>query len=255
MNRSSGLFLHPTSFPSRYGIGDLGKHAFDWIDLLVQMKQAFWQVCPLGPTGYGDSPYQSFCSFAGNTLLISPDLLKEEGLLSSSDLEQYPVLSDKEVDFGSVITQKDALFHKAFDKFNDTPEFDDFCEKEKYWLDDYALFRVLKDKHNGLPWYLWNSPQRLRYPSVLEELATTEWKALKYQKFLQFTFFKQWKALKDYANSNNILIIGDIPYYTAYDSSDAWASPELFELDENGRPLRVAGVPPDYFSATGQLWG
>lgn len=255
MNRASGLFLHPTSMPSRYGIGDLGDSAFAWIDMLHEMKQSFWQLCPLGPTGFGDSPYQSFCSFAGNTLLISPDLLKNMELLTQSDLDQYPQLPGNIVDFGAVITAKDDLFKKAYRNFTDDSEFNKFCEIERYWLDDYACFRVLKDSFNGNPWYLWKNQAKLRFPCVLSEVAKTEWRSVKYQKFLQYIFHKQWMDLKRYTNSKGIQIIGDIPYYTAYDSSDVWAAPELFELDESGKPLRVAGVPPDYFSESGQLWG
>lgn len=255
MNRSSGLFLHPTSMPSRYGIGDLGKFSFNWIDMLSEMKQSFWQLCPLGPTGYGDSPYQCFSSFAGNTLLISPDLLEQEGLLTLADLELFPKLPDYTVDFGEVIIQKDKLFRKAYSRFPDTAEFNDFCEQQRYWLNDYALFRVIKDKMGGQPWYLWNTPLKARHPAALKQILDTECKMLRYQKFLQFFFHKQWLALKSYANQNSIQIIGDIPYYTAYDSSDVWAASENFELDGTGNLLRVAGVPPDYFSETGQLWG
>lgn len=255
MNRASGLFLHPTSMPSKYGIGDLGNSAYAWIDMLVQMKQSFWQLCPLGPTGYGDSPYQSFSSFAGNTLLISPDLLKDQGLLTQDELDDYPQLPATAVDFGTVISQKEILFRKAYARFSDYREFTEFCEHERYWLDDYALFRVIKDSFGGQPWYLWKTDVKLRFPSILKEFNNAEWRMIRYQKFLQFLFHKQWQELKAYANKNGIQIIGDIPYYTAYDSSDVWASPELFELDEHGKPLRVAGVPPDYFSETGQLWG
>jgi len=255
MNRSSGLFLHPTSLPSGYGVGDLGDAAFRWIDMLSTMKQSYWQVCPLGPTGYGDSPYQSFSSFAGNTLLISPEKLKESGLLVQSELDDFPQLPENRVDFGAVIIEKEKLFEKAYARFNDTKEFSLFCERERYWLDDYALFRVLKNKNSGLPWYSWDASIKLRFPAALEEVLNAERRAVRYQKFLQFFFHEQWMEIKNYANAKNIKIIGDIPYYTAYDSSDAWAWPELFELDENGKPFRVAGVPPDYFSEDGQLWG
>lgn len=255
MNRTSGLFLHPTSMPSRYGIGDLGDSSYSWINSLVRMKQSFWQLCPLGPTGYGDSPYQSFSSFAGNTLLISPDRLMAMGLLTRKDLDSYPQLPESIVDFGNVIVEKEKLYRKAYSNFSDNKEFLDFCELEQYWLDDYALFRVIKDNFKGHPWYQWDSSLMLRYPGILKELTKTEWKLIRYQKFLQFIFHKQWFELKSYAAKNGIQIIGDIPYYTAYDSSDVWAAPELFELDEHAKPLRVAGVPPDYFSESGQLWG
>jgi 4-alpha-glucanotransferase len=255
MNRSSGLFLHPTSLPSRFGIGDLGITAYNWVEMLIQMKQSFWQVCPLGPTGYGDSPYQSFCSFAGNSLLISPELLKKDGLLIQSEIDSFPLLSNDVVDYGAAIIEKEKIYEKAYARFNDSPEFLAFCEREHYWLHDYSLFRVLKDKFQGLPWYSWDIPLKLRYPAALEEVISVEWRAIRYQKFLQFVFSKQWIALKEHSNKSGISIIGDVPYYIAYDSSDAWASPELFEFDEYAKPVRVAGVPPDYFSATGQLWG
>ena len=248
-------FSAPTSFPSRFGIGDLGDVAYRWIDMLSQMKQSYWQLCPLGPTGYGDSPYQSFSSFAGNALLISPVKLKQQGLLTQVELDEFPVLSEDNVDYGAVINEKEKLFQKAYSRFNDSSDFSEFCEREKFWLDDYAVFKVLKDKFNGNPWYSWQASMKLRFPAMLEELMNAERRVVRYHKFLQFIFHCQWFELKSYANSLNIKIIGDVPYYVAYDSSDAWAAPELFEFDENGIPLRVAGVPPDYFSSTGQLWG
>ncbi len=255
MNRSSGIFLHPTSLPSNYGIGDMGPSAYRWVDLLEAMKQTHWQVCPLGPTGYGDSPYQSLCSFAGNTLLISPEILHKEGLLTADELAAFPLLPNDNVDFGAVINAKEELNKAAYLRFTDNSEFIAFCEREQYWLDNYALYKVLKDQHEGLPWYRWDTKYKLRYPAALEETAGAQRKEIRYQKFLQYVFYKQWIDLKEYANFRNIDIIGDLPIYIAYDSSDAWASPELFELDENAKPIRVAGVPPDYFSETGQLWG
>ena len=223
MNRSSGLFLHPTSLPSGFGVGDLGDSAYRWIDMLSAMKQSFWQVCPLGPTGYGDSPYQSFSSFAGNHLLISPEKLKESGVLEQSELDEYPSLPQDRVDFGTVITEKEKLFRKAYARFGDTREFTEFCDREKYWLDDYALFRVLKDRNSGLPWYSWDPSLKLRFPAALEEVLNAERRSVRYHKFLQFMFHEQWMELKRYANGKGISIIGDIPYYTAYDSSDVWA--------------------------------
>ncbi len=255
MNRSSGLFLHPTSLPSRFGIGDLGSEAFKWIDILADMHQSYWQVCPLGPTGYGDSPYQSFCSFAGNTLLISPQKLFEKKLLTSDELSGYPSLSDTEVDFGNVIQEKEKLFQIAYSRFVDDHDFVVFCDQQNYWLHDYALFKVLKDNNNGKPWYEWQSNYKLRFPALLDDLYNSERHLIRYQKFLQYLFHTQWLELRQYANSKGVKIIGDVPYYTAYDSVEAWASSELFEMDESGKPYRVAGVPPDYFSETGQLWG
>lgn len=256
MIRASGLFLHPTSLPSRFGIGDLGDSAYDWVDLLEQSKQSFWQVCPLGPTGYGDSPYQSFSSFAGNTLLISPLKLLEMELLTEEDIEEYPDdLPDWKVDYGRVINEKEKLYLKAYARFLDNKEFLSFCDEQRSWLEDYALFKVFKNEHGGVAWSDWEASAKLRFPSNLEETRGLQRKTIRYEKFLQFLFHKQWLEIREYANSKGIKIIGDIPYYTAYDSSDTWASPELFELDETGAPYRVAGVPPDYFSETGQLWG
>jgi 4-alpha-glucanotransferase len=255
MNRASGLFLHPTSLPSRFGIGDFGENAYRWVDCLAENNQRFWQVCPLGPTGYGDSPYQSLSSFAGNWLLIAPSLLRKLDLLTSEELGDFPPLTDSLVDYGKVIAGKSRIFTTAYARFNDTKEFTDFCERERYWLDDFALFMVIKERQGGKSWGEWDPPYKLRFPAALDGLRAGERKAIRYQKFLQFMFHRQWGALRSYAKSKGISIIGDVPYYVAYDSSDTWASPELFELDEKGNAVRVAGVPPDYFSATGQLWG
>lgn len=255
MNRASGLFLHPTSFPSQFGIGDLGDAAFEWIDLLVKMRQSYWQVCPLGPTGYGDSPYASLCSFAGNTLLISPLKLLQMGLLTSDDIAEIKLLPGTKIDYGTVIEKKEIVYRKAYARFEDSIDFKAFCDNEHYWLENYALFKVIKDQNSGLPWHLWPAEARLRFPSFLENIKGSQWREVRYQKFLQFMFHIQWMELKSYANINGIRIIGDLPIYIAYDSSDTWASPELFELDEEGKQVRVAGVPPDYFSETGQLWG
>ncbi|MFW5813255.1 MAG: 4-alpha-glucanotransferase [Fibrobacterota bacterium] len=253
--RASGIFLHPTSLPSPYGIGDLGGSAYRWVDLLSANFQSYWQFCPLGPTGYGDSPYQSLCSFAGNTLLISPDELHKEGLITEKELESYPAAPDESVDFGLVSEQKEKLFRKAYLSFKDSDEFLRFCADEKWWLDDYAFFRVIKANQKGRPWWEWDSAFKLRQSDALESVRENYAEDLRYQKFLQFTFYSQWKKLYEYASSKNLKLIGDIPYYTAYDSSDTWAEPSQFEFDEDARPVRVAGVPPDYFSETGQLWG
>jgi 4-alpha-glucanotransferase len=255
MKRSSGIFLHPTSLPSRFGIGDFGENAYRWVDCLAENNQRFWQVCPLGPTGYGDSPYQSFCSFAGNWLLIAPSLLRKLELLTRDELGDFPPLPDAQVDYGRVIVEKCRLFTKAYERFTDTVDFTGFCERERAWLDDFALFMVIKERHNGRSWSEWEAPYKLRFPAALDSLREQERKAVRYQKFLQFLFHVQWGELRSYAKSRGVCVIGDMPYYVAYDSSDTWASPELFELDEKGAPLRVAGVPPDYFSTTGQLWG
>lgn len=253
--RAAGIFLHPTSLPSPFGIGDLGASAYRWVQMLDEAGQSYWQVCPLGPTGYGDSPYQTLCSFAGNTLLLSPVKLMEAGLLGKDELDAFPHLPDTHVDFGRVITAKESLYHTAYSRFDDTPAFGRFCHEQRAWLDDYALFRVIKDLHHGQAWNTWKTPMRLRYPATLEEVASSQRREVRYHKFLQFMFWQQWSELKRYANGHGVRVIGDVPIYVAYDSSDVWSAPHLFELDEGGNPLRVAGVPPDYFSATGQLWG
>lgn len=255
MKRASGLFLHPTSLPSAFGIGDLGEEAYHWIDMLSHMGQSFWQICPLGPTGYGDSPYQGLSSFAGNTLLIAPSILKEMGLLSQQDLDAYPSLRTDLVEYGRVIIEKEKLFKLAFARFNDTPDFTIFCDKQHYWLEDFTLFKVIKESINSGSWASWSTPLKLRYPAELEEIQGAERRGIRYQKFLQYMFDMQWRLLRTYAHQQGVRIIGDLPYYTAYDSSDVWASPEHFELDERGVPLRIAGVPPDFFCPTGQLWG
>lgn len=260
MTRSSGILLHPTSLPGKYGIGDIGPEAFKWIDTLVETGQKCWQVLPLGPTGYGDSPYQSFSAFAGNPYLISPDLLKEEGLLSDEDLDQ-PDFSVIKVEYGRVIPYKINLLNKAFKAFKAQKtyhlreNFDQFCEKEGYWLDDYALFMSLKDKHNGKSWLNWERDLRHREPKAMERAKTNLHDSIQNHKFSQFLFFKQWKELKAYANKNGVSIIGDIPIFISSDSSDLWSYPKGFLLDDDRRPTHVAGVPPDYFSETGQLWG
>ena len=255
MSRASGIFLHTTSLPSRFGIGDLGEEAFRWIDLLAGSHQRIWQVCPLGPTGYGDSPYQCLCSFAGNPLLIAPSKLSSLNLLTEKELNEYPRLPDQIVDYGRVIVEKEKLFRKAYGRFAESKEFTEFCERERFWLDDFALYAVIKARHQGRPWVEWKSPVKLRYSAALEALRVSATTAINYQKFLQYMFFMQWAELREYAKSMYVGIMGDMPYYVAGDSSDTWGSPHLFELDESGNLLRLAGVPPDYFCKTGQLWG
>jgi 4-alpha-glucanotransferase len=253
--RSAGILLHPTSLPSPFGIGDLGAAAWDWITILAKNRQHYWQVCPLGPTGYGDSPYQCLSAFAGNELLISPVKLMEAGLLSRADIDGYPALPEEYVDFGAVGKNKEILFRKAFSAFDESDDFSAFCEKEKYWLEPYSLFRVIKHKNNGKAWSEWAADLKLSYPATLASLRQFEQKEIQYHKFLQFCFHRQWSQLKTYAASLGVGIIGDIPIYAAFDSADTWSAPDYFEFDASCNPVRVAGVPPDYFSATGQLWG
>lgn len=249
MSRSSGILLHPTSFPSCFGIGDLGPEAYKFVDFLVEAGQTLWQVLPLGPTGYGDSPYASYSAFAGNTLLISPERLVDDGLLDLGDLEQMPV---GPIDYGYAHDVKSRLLNRAYYRFTATDDhnlrsgFRSFVDQQSYWLDDYALFRALKDDHGGVAWTDWRADagSRERLKAQIEA-----------HQFYQFLFFRQWSALRSYCNDRGIKIIGDFPIFVAHDSADVWIHPEQFKLDKDGKPTVVAGVPPDYFSATGQFWG
>ncbi|QQS36497.1 MAG: 4-alpha-glucanotransferase [Ignavibacteriales bacterium] len=255
--RSAGILLHPTSLPGKYGIGDLGKEAFRFIDFLESAGQKLWQVFPLGPTGYGDSPYQCFSAFAGNPLLISPDKLKEEGLLSDTDFTDLPHFNSTNVDYGSVIDFKHSLLKKAFQNFNSSAndEWKNFCEEQKDWLEDYSFFMAAKEYHNGELWTKWDKSLVVRDVNSLNEWKEKLTEKINYQKFIQFKFYEHWKSIKTYANEKGIKIVGDMPIFIAYDSADLWANKELFSVDDEGNLLTVAGVPPDYFSATGQLWG
>lgn len=259
--RSSGIILHPSSFPGPDGIGDLGPEAYRWVDFLHQSGCKLWQILPLGPTGYGDSPYQCFSAFAGNPFLISPALLLEQGLLRPGDLADRPVFPQEHVDFGAAIRWKNTLLDRAFSQFQKSrkpklqQEYHNFCGKEENWLTDYALFMGIKECHGGVSWDQWPAGLRAHEISSLNEFVAQNRLSIERHKFRQFLFFAQWSNLKTYAHKQNIRIIGDIPIFVAYDSADAWAHPELFHLDRFGKPTSVAGVPPDYFSPTGQLWG
>ncbi len=257
IERSAGILLHPTSLPGDFGIGDLGPNAYHFVDFLNNAGQKLWQVFPLGPTGYGDSPYQCFSAFAGNPLLISPELLKQEGLLSQDDLNSYPKFNPHQIDFGPVINAKFELLHKAYQNFkaskNITDECKEFCKDNEYWLEDYALFMSAKHYNDGVQWTQWES-------SIAFRKNLAGWKKkledqINYHIFLQYTFNKQWTSLKNYVHQKGIKIIGDLPIFIAYDSADLWANKELFTVGKNGNLEFVAGVPPDYFSTTGQLWG
>jgi 4-alpha-glucanotransferase len=259
--RRSGILLHPTSLPGHYGIGSFDQAAYDWVDLLDQTRQTLWQVLPLGPTGYGDSPYQSFSSFAGNPYLISLDELVQMGLLDQAVLDHAPSLPRERVDYGAIYQWKMPLLRTVAAGFEtrSTPdqrsEFTRFCTEQADWLDDFALFMALKDAHNGAAWNQWEMPLRSREPVALQAAQTAHAAAIHNHKLNQWLFYRQWLRLKGYANALGIQIIGDIPIFVAMDSADAWANPEIFFLDEEFQPTVVAGVPPDYFSATGQLWG
>jgi 4-alpha-glucanotransferase len=261
--RSSGILLHPTSLPGKFGIGDLGREAYAFVDFLVASGQRLWQVLPLGPTGYGDSPYQCFSAFAGNTLLISPQQLVYEELLAEDDLTGAPLFPQDRVDFDSVIKFKSALLIRAFERFQERAsdagelhtEFETFCREAAAWLDDYALFRALKDANDGAMWNKWEPALRQRETQALTGAREELGEEIEAQRFYQYLFFKQWSALRSYCRERGINIVGDIPLFVSYDSADVWTHPSQFKLDERAAPRVVAGVPPDYFSATGQRWG
>jgi len=235
--RASGILLHPTSLPGRYGIGELGEEAFRFTDWLAEAGQSIWQVLPLGPTGYGESPYQLFSAFAGNPLLVSLDRLVARGWLNCSDLADAPAFPEDRVDFERVLPWKTAMLRRAFDRFQPDAEFDRFRRAEASWLEDFVRYMALKQINGGVSWTDWQSP------------GPPDEREMEFHRFAQFEFFRQWCALKEHAAARGIRIMGDVPIYVARDSADVWVRPELFRFDV------VAGVPPDYFSATGQLWG
>ena len=258
--RSSGILLHPTSLPGPYGVGDLGPEAHRFVDFLAAAGQRIWQVLPLGPTGYGDSPYQLFSAFAGNPLLISLDQLAAEGLLTPAELAEAPRFPAATVDYGRVIHFKMPLLRAAFDRFKQSgkpdAQFADFRAANAAWLADYALFMALKEAHGGeAVWSRWEPDIARRQPAAMaawRERLANQVEALEFQQYL---FARQWRDLHAYARNRGIRIMGDLPIYVAHDSADVWSHPDLFQLDAAGDPAVISGVPPDYFSATGQLWG
>ena len=258
--RSAGILLHPTSLPSNYGIGDLGKDAYKFLDFLHNAGQTLWQVFPLGPTGYGDSPYQCFSAFAGNPLLVSPDLLIEDGLLTEDDVSDKGTFNPVSIDYGAIINWKKDVLRKAYTNFKENKskfksDFNNFCENNTDWLDDYALFMACKDYHDGKVWAEWDREIAFREGDAVAKWTEKLSDDVEYYKFVQFIFNKQWKAVEKYAHSHGIKIIGDLPIFIAYDSSDLWANRSQFTVNDEGKLDTVAGVPPDYFSETGQLWG
>ena len=259
--RESGLLLHPTSLPGRYGMGDMGPSARAFADALVDMGQHLWQILPHGVTGYGDSPYQSFSTFAGNPLWISFDMLVEDGLLNRWHLDKFPKLPDDHVDYEHVIPARQAILRTVCRTFERNASqtqkqaFAEFCERNASWLEDFALFMALKEAHNLEPWHTWEPELVRRDPAALQQARKHYRTAIRNAKILQWVFDDQWSRLRFYARDRGIKIIGDIPIFVAHDSADAWSHPELFYIDAQGKCAVVAGVPPDYFSATGQLWG
>lgn len=258
MNRSCGILLHITSLPSRYGIGNLGQAAYDFVDFLSGAGQSCWQILPIGPTGYGDSPYQSFSAFAGNPYLIDPDHLIRQGWLTQRELDGIPWgRQPDQVAFPLLYRQRLPLLYRAYERFRQAPppEFSRFCRAEAEWLEDYALFMALKQHFGNGPWTDWPQSLRLRDPKALARYRRDLAEPLNFQRFLQYEFYRQWDRLRAYAGKKGITIIGDIPIYVPLDSADLWCNPNLFQLDENRRPTYVAGCPPDGFSEDGQYWG
>lgn len=258
MNRAGGVLLSITSLPSKYGIGCFSKSAYDFVDWLKEAGQTYWQILPLGPTSYGDSPYQSFSTFAGNPYFISLEALVEEGLLAKEECEAADFGSKPDnVDYEKIYQARYPLLRKAYErsKISENEDYRRFVVDNDWWLGDYALFMAVKDRFGGVPWTEWAKDIRLRWGNAMDYYRRELYFDIEFQQYLQYLFYMQWMRLKNYANEKGIRLIGDIPIYVAMDSADTWAHPELFQLDEDNVPLAVAGCPPDGFSATGQLWG
>ncbi len=258
MKRKSGVLLPVTSLPSKYGIGSFSKEAYDFINRLEEAGQSYWQILPLGPTSYGDSPYQSFSTYAGNPYFIDLETLVEEGLLTKDECEAYDFGTDEEqVDYQKIYESRFLILHKAYERshIGDRLEFKCFVEENAFWLNDYALYMAVKTHFDNVCWAEWEEDIKLRTPAALETYRKEFAEEIEFYQFQQYEFHIQWEKLKNYANKKKIKIIGDIPIYVAFDSSDAWANPELFQFDDHLIPIGVAGCPPDAFSVTGQLWG
>ena len=254
--RTSGILMPIFSLPSKGGIGTLGKEAFRFVDFLKKSGQSWWQILPLNPTNYGDSPYQSFSSYAGNPYFIDPELLIQEGLLTEEEFLSFDFGKDSSIiDYGKLYKNRINLLRIAFGRFKPEKTFYDFCRENDFWLDEYALFMALKNMHNDVSWECWEENFRTRNLETLNRIKSEKQDTIEFYKFVQYCFAKQWISLKNYANENGVGIIGDIPIYVAYDSADVWSEPEQFQLDKELKPKAVAGCPPDAFSEDGQLWG
>ena len=256
--RECGVLLPISSLPSKYGIGCFSKSAYEFVDQLKAAGQGCWQILPLGPTSYGDSPYQSFSTFAGNPYFISLEDLIEEGVLTEKECDAVDFGSrEDDVDYEKIYKGRYKLLRKAYERsdISKNPDFVRFQQEQAHWLGDYALFMAVKDRFEGIPWTEWAEDIRLRWNNALDYYRKELYFEIEFQEYMQFKFYEQWAKLKAYANRRGIRIIGDIPIYVAMDSADTWANPGLFKLDENNEPTQVAGCPPDGFSATGQLWG
>jgi len=260
MKRSSGILMHISSLPSPYGIGTFGKAAYDFVDQLVRAGQHYWQVLPLGPTSYGDSPYQSFSAFAGNPYFIDLDMLADEGLLDRDWIASIQWgYGERQVDYGTIFEQRfpvlRAAFSRAKENWDHMQALDQFAAENADWLNDYALFMALKDENGGVAWENWPYELRMREESALSSARERLGESMRFYQYLQYLFYRQWTKLRAYANEREIKIVGDLPIYVPLDSADVWSAPQEFQLDEQRHPRCVAGVPPDYFSADGQLWG
>ena len=256
--RASGILMPVFSLPSRYGIGSFSKSAYQFVDMLKKAGQKYWQILPLCPTSYGDSPYQSFSTYAGNPYFIDLDQLIEEKLLTRKECQACDFGDDpQDIDYGKLYENRFKLLRKAYERANvgEDQEFEAYRRENAWWLDDYALFMAVKDRFDGVAWNEWAEDIRLRWSNAMDYYRRELYYEIEFYSYLQFVFMKQWKKLKNYANINGIEIIGDIPIYVAFDSADAWANPELFQFDAENLPTAVAGCPPDGFSADGQLWG
>jgi 4-alpha-glucanotransferase len=256
--RGSGILLPIASLPSKYGIGSFSKSAYQFVDFLERSGQKYWQILPIGPTSYGDSPYQSFSTFAGNPYFIDPDQLIEKGLLTAEECEEYDFGNDfRYVDYEKIYLSRFDMLRKAYERSSFLTEeaYLSFRKENISWLEDYALYMAIKDSYGGLSWANWDEDIKLRKLQAMEACQKKLEKDILFYEFIQYQFHSQWEALKSYANSKGIRIIGDLPIYVAFDSADTWSRPELFQLDEKQNPIAVAGCPPDAFSLTGQLWG
>lgn len=256
--RTSGILFHISSLPSEYGIGTFGKEAYRFVDFLEKAGQTYWQILPIGITGYGDSPYQSFSSFAGNPYFLDPDLLCKARLLEEADYAKLDFGSNPEkVDFGKIYENRYKMLHKAYDNFlkKDEPKFKEFCKENEAWLEDFALYMALKDECGGASWLTWETSIKKREKSAMEAAKARLASEIDFYRVVEYLFFTQWFELKEYANKKGIKIIGDLPIYVSLDSADVWANPEDFELDASLNPINIAGCPPDAFSSDGQRWG
>ena len=254
--RESGILMHITSLPGPYGVGTMGKEAYRFVDFLKNAGQHYWQILPLTPTGYGDSPYQSCSTFAGNHYLIDLDMLIEEGLLEKPEVENRDWFwSETKTDYGRLYNNRLTVLRLAYDRFQGGEDFDRFCRENSSWLPDFALFMALKGKLGGAAWYTWEDGLKKRDPGAIWNARQELKDEIRFYSFVQYIFDRQWTALRRYAHENGVKIIGDVPIYVPYDSADVWSNPELFQMDEQMNPTAVAGCPPDAFSDDGQLWG